>query len=90
MYKLLDGRDWPWEKLGLALVGRALLSIALILSSADGWGCTPSQAVGSCLTCGDSALGSPGSMVGLVVNPKSVYAKRDLPGLQLPEPPYLW
>ena len=24
--KLLDGRDWWWGKLGLALVGRALLS----------------------------------------------------------------
>ena len=27
--------------LGLALVGRALLSKALIQLSADGWGCTP-------------------------------------------------
>ena len=39
--KLLDVRDWWWEKLGLALVGRALLSKALIQLSADGWGCTP-------------------------------------------------
>ena len=27
--KLLDGRDWWWENLGLALVGRALLNKAL-------------------------------------------------------------
>ena len=40
--KLLDGRDWWWEKLGLVLVGRALLSKALIQLSAEGWGCTPS------------------------------------------------
>ena len=30
-----------WEKLDLALVGRALLSKALIQLSADGWSCTP-------------------------------------------------
>ena len=45
MYKLLDGREWWWEKLDLALVGRALLSKALIQLSADGWGCTPSLVV---------------------------------------------
>ena len=43
MCELLDGRDW--EKLGLALVGRALLSKALIQLSDDGWGCTPSLVV---------------------------------------------
>ena len=40
MCKLLDGRAWQWEKLGLALVGRALFSKTLIQLSADGWGCT--------------------------------------------------
>ena len=30
LYKLLNGRDWQWEKLGLALVGRALIIKALI------------------------------------------------------------
>ena len=35
-----DGRGWWWEKLGLSLVGRALLSKALIQLSADGWGFT--------------------------------------------------
>ena len=40
--KFLDGRAWQWEKLGLALVGRALLSKGLIQPSADGWGCAPS------------------------------------------------
>ena len=39
--KLLDVRDWCWEKLDLALVGRALLSKALIQLSSDGWGCAP-------------------------------------------------
>ena len=34
-----------WEKLGLALVGKALHSKALIQLSADGWGCTPSLVV---------------------------------------------
>ena len=43
--KLLDGRDWQWGKLGLALVGRALLSKALIQLSADGWGYSPSLVV---------------------------------------------
>ena len=35
LYKLLDGRDWLWGKLGLALVGRALLRKSLIQFSAD-------------------------------------------------------
>jgi len=39
--KLPDGRDWWWEKLGLALMGRALLSKALNQLSAHGWGCAP-------------------------------------------------
>ena len=43
--KLLDGRDWQWEKLGLALVGRALLSEALVQLSADGRGCAPSLGI---------------------------------------------
>ena len=42
LYKLPDGRDWWWEKLGLALVGKALLSKALIQLSADEWGWAPS------------------------------------------------
>ena len=45
MCKHLDGRDWPWEKLGLALVSRALLSKTLIQLSADVWGCTSSLLV---------------------------------------------
>jgi len=40
--KLPDGRDWLWGKLGLALVGKAMLSKSLIQFSADGWGCVPS------------------------------------------------
>ena len=34
LYKLLDWRDWRWEKLGLALVSMALLNKALIQLSA--------------------------------------------------------
>ena len=77
MCKLPDGRNWWWEKLGLALVGRALLSKALIQLSADGCGSTPSLVV----VC---------PMVGLMANSKRVYANRDLPGLLLPVPVSLW
>ena len=45
MCKLPDRRDWQWEKLSLALVGRVLLNKALIRLSADGWGCAPSLVV---------------------------------------------
>ena len=43
LWKLPDGRDWLWGKLGLTLVGKAMLSKSLIQFSADGWGCVPSQ-----------------------------------------------
>ena len=36
MWKLPDWRDWLWVKLGLALMGKAMLSKSLIQSSADG------------------------------------------------------
>ena len=36
MCKLPHGRDWLWGKLGLTLVGRAMLNISLIQFSADG------------------------------------------------------
>ena len=42
LWKLPDGRDWLWGELGLALVGKAMLSKSLIQFSADGWGCVPS------------------------------------------------
>ena len=41
----MDERDLQWEKLGLALVGRALLSKALIQVSPDEWGCALSLVV---------------------------------------------
>ena len=37
--------ETEWEKLGLALLGRILLSKALIQLSADGWSCAPSLLV---------------------------------------------
>ena len=42
MCKHLDWRDQLWGKLGLALVGRAMLSKSLIQFSVDGQGCVPS------------------------------------------------
>ena len=36
LWKLPDGRDWLWGKLGLALVGKAMLNKSLIQFSADG------------------------------------------------------
>ena len=45
MCKLPDVRDWWWEKPGFALVGKALVSKALIRLSADGWGCASSVVV---------------------------------------------
>ena len=39
---LPDGKDWLWAKLGLALVGRTMLSKSIIQFSVDGRGCVPS------------------------------------------------
>ena len=36
--KLLDGRDWLWGKLGLALVSKAMLGKSLVQFSVDGGG----------------------------------------------------
>ena len=41
--KLPDGRDWLRRKLGLVLMGGAMLSKSLIQFSVEGWGCVPSQ-----------------------------------------------
>ena len=45
MCKLPDGRDEWWEKQGLVLVGRAMLSKVAIRLSVDGWGWAPSLVV---------------------------------------------
>ena len=45
MCKLPDGREWWWEELGLALMGRDFLSKAGNHLSANGWGCAPSLVV---------------------------------------------
>ena len=42
LWKLPDGRDWLWAKLGLVLMGGAMLSKSLIQFSVDGRGCVPS------------------------------------------------
>ena len=34
--------ETDWRKLGLVLMGRAMLSKSLIQFSVDGWGCVPS------------------------------------------------
>ena len=41
-WKLLDGRDWLRGKMGLTLMGEAMLSKSLIQFSVDGWGYVPS------------------------------------------------
>ena len=74
-------KSTEWEKLGLALVGRALINKALIQLSAYGWGFPPSV---SCLAWGNPALGP---MVGLMANSKRNYFTGHLPGLLLPVPP---
>ena len=43
--KLPNGRDWLCGKLGLALVGRAMLIKWLIKDPVDGWGFAPSLLV---------------------------------------------
>ena len=40
LWKLPSGSDCLWVKLGLALVGKAILSTSLIQFSANGWGCS--------------------------------------------------
>ena len=67
------------EKLSLALVGRALLSKALIQLSTDVWGCTLSLVV---VWPEVTQTWSLQALVGLMVNYKRVYVKGDLP-----EPP---
>ena len=42
LWKLPDGRDWLRGKLGLVLMGGAMLSKSLIQFSIDGWSCFPS------------------------------------------------
>ena len=42
LWKILDGRDWLWGKLGLVLMGRAMLSKSLIQFSFDVQSCVPS------------------------------------------------
>ena len=83
--KLSNGTDWQLEKLGLALVGRALFSKTLIKLSADGWGLSSLPV--SCLAWGSPVLESTGSMVRLMVTSKRAYTKGHLPGLLLPVPP---
>ena len=39
LWKLPDRRDWVWGKLGLVLMGGAMISKPLIQFSIDGWGC---------------------------------------------------
>ena len=42
LWKLPDGRDWLWGKLGLVLMGEAMLNKSLIQFSVDRRGCIPS------------------------------------------------
>ena len=42
LWKLPVERDWLWGKLGLVLLGEAMLNKSLIQFSVDEWGCFPS------------------------------------------------
>ena len=42
LWKLPDGRDHLWGKLGLVLMGGAMLNKSLIQYSVDGWSSVPS------------------------------------------------
>ena len=83
MCKLLDGRDWWWEKLDLALVGKALLSKALLQLSAVGWGCAPLLVVWPEATQ-PGVYWTYGRVNGDL---QEVLLKVPLPGLLLPVPP---
>ena len=74
--KPTDRRDWWWEKQGLALLGRALLSKTLIHLSADEWGYVPFLLI----VWSESIhpWGLPGSMIGLMANSRSAYVKGTL------------
>ena len=74
--KLPDERDWWWGKLGLALLGRTLLSKALIQLSAD---LRLHSLLCSSLAWGNPTLGPTDSMVGLTASSKTVYTKGDHP-----------
>ena len=41
LWKLPDGRDWLWWKLGLALMSGDMFSKSLTPFSVDGWGFVP-------------------------------------------------
>ena len=77
--KLPNGRDWLWGKLGLALVGRAMLSKLLVQFSVDGGSCActppPTPSPVCCLAWDSPVLESIGSMIGLMATSfKSTYA----------------
>ena len=74
------------EKIGSPSGGQTIFSKTEIQLSADG---LVSFHV-SCLACGDSALESTGSMVGLTAISKRAHAKGRLPGLLLPVSLFPW
>ena len=61
MWKLPDGRYWLWGNLGLALMGKAMLSKYVIQFSVDGWGCFPSLEFGLRLNYGRGNGGNESS-----------------------------
>ena len=86
--KLPDEKDWPWGKLGPALVGRTMFGKALIRLFADGWDCTPSLLV--VWPEVTQPWGRRGSMVGLMENSKKTDVKGHPPGLLLQVALSLW
>ena len=81
LWKLLDGRYWLWGKLGLALVGRTVLSISLIQFSVMGGAVFPLCS----LAWGQTVL------VVMMISFKRTYGNRlRLPGLLQSVPLILW
>ena len=87
--KLPDQRDWLYQFLVGSCSGREGLA-QWRFNPVIWWWVGFCSLPGSCLAWGNPALGSTGSMVGLLVTSKRTYTKGELPGLLLPVPLSLW
>ena len=79
LWKLPDGKDWLWGKLGLALVGKANAQEIFNPILADGWGCVPA------ITGGVLATSSKGLMLTCCTSQESVsHYCQPMPPLETP------
>ena len=83
LWKLPDGKDWLWGKLGLILMGGAMLSKSLIQFSVDGQGCVPSLLF-------DLRPNCSGEMKLMVTSFKRSYAHTVVFGAPDPATGYCW